>query len=98
MRDKNTEDELDDLNLKIMKLENLIRVLSDRINRLEEKVAPLHRGRIEKEGLTVTFDGPGERSPLGKSLGDVYRERYNNSTTTEYPVKPYGGPGNMPKD
>lgn len=88
------EEEIERLKLTISKLENLIRVANERINRLEEKVAPLHRDRIDKEGASITFDGP---SPLGKSLGDIYKERYDNSNTTGYPLRPYGGPGNMPE-
>lgn len=92
------EDDIQDLKSEIMRLQALVRALNERLNRAEEKIAPLHRQRIEKEGLTVTFDGPGEKSPLGKSLGDIYRERYDNSVTTEYPLRPYGGPGSMPEE
>lgn len=91
------EEEIEQLKLTIAKLQNLIRVANERINRLEEKVAPLHRERVEKEGATITFDGPGEKSPLGKSLADIYKDRYENKTTTDYPIRPLGGPGNMPE-
>jgi hypothetical protein len=98
MKDKNMEDEIQDLKLEISRLQNLVRATIDRLNRAEEKLAPLHRQRIDQEGLTVTFDGPGDKSPLGKSLGDIYKERYDNSVTTSYPVRNYGGPGNMPQE
>lgn len=98
MKEKNAlEEEIESLKLTISRLENLVRVANDRINRLEEKVAPLHREKIEREGTSITFDGPGEKSPLGKSLGDIYKERYDNSNTTSYPLRPYGGPGNTPE-
>lgn len=91
------EEELEELKTTISRLQNLLRVANERINRLEEKVAPLHADRLKKENLTIEFDGQGEKSPLGKSLGDIYREKYDNSNTTNYPLRPLGGQGKMPE-
>lgn len=83
------EEEIAELKKTIDRLQNLVRVANDRIARLEEKVAPLHRERADRQGNTITFDGEQNKSALGRSLGEIY----NNTITTSYPLRNYGGPG-----
>lgn len=84
------EDDVEEMKIKISRLENLLRVANERISKLEQQVIPLVHARAEERGATITFDGD-QKSLLGKSLGQMYQ----NTVTTRYPL---GGAGRMPDD